>query len=72
MRGIGGFLLDQAMSPCNELDLAYGDDRDVRHRAPMTKAFGPTAGWVSSHARLSIIDLSPAGHQPMACAEESV
>jgi len=40
--------------------------------ARMTKAFGLTAGWVSAHARLSIIDLSPAGHQPMACAEESV
>jgi hypothetical protein len=40
--------------------------------ARMTKAFGPTAGWVSAHARLSIIDFSPAGHQRMACPEESV
>jgi asparagine synthetase B (glutamine-hydrolysing) len=40
--------------------------------ARMTKVFGPTAGWVSAHARLSIIDLSPDGHQPMACREENV
>ena len=44
----------------------------LRHRGPDDKGIGLEGRAGLAHARLSIIDLSPAGHQPMANADGTV
>jgi asparagine synthase (glutamine-hydrolysing) len=40
--------------------------RILRHRGPDDEGFEAGQGWALGFRRLSILDLSPAGHQPMA------
>lgn len=40
----------------------------LRHRGPDDAGYWADSGVALAHARLSIVDLSPAGHQPMASA----
>ena len=73
MCGISGFLLPEAT-------LARGDAEarlwamiaTLRHRGPDDEGVWTDCRAGLAHARLSIIDLSPAGHQPMASADGSV
>ena len=73
MCGIGGFLLPDARLPGAAAEsrlramLAL-----VRHRGPDDEGVWTDGQAGLAHARLSIIDLSPAGHQPMASADETV
>ena len=63
MCGIGGIVLFDGGSPD-----ADGMQRMVgalRHRGPDDEGFWVQAGLGMAHTRLSIIDLSPAGRQPM-------
>ena len=58
-----------------ELNLAFGANReavdemasDIAHRGPDDRGLwsSPNGVCALGHARLSIVDLSPAGHQPM-------
>ena len=73
MCGIGGFLLTHAT-----LQDAAAESRlwamiaTLRHRGPDDEGVWTDDRAGLAHARLSIIDLSPAGHQPMGSADESV
>src|SRR6266571_2840288 len=63
MCGIGGIVLFDGGSPD-----AAGMQRMVdalRHRGPDDEGFWVQAGLGMAHTRLSVIDLSPAGRQPM-------
>jgi asparagine synthase (glutamine-hydrolysing) len=42
--------------------------RLLAHRGPDDEGFEHGDGWALGFRRLSILDLSPAGHQPMSCA----
>jgi asparagine synthase (glutamine-hydrolysing) len=73
MCGIGGFLLSWARSPHNELESRlWGMIATLRHRGPDDEGVWTDGQAGLAHARLSIIDLSPAGHQPMASADKTV
>lgn len=63
MCGLVGFL-GEALSP---LDLLNNMTNAIVHRGPDDQGvwFDNAVGIGLSHARLSILDLSPAGHQPM-------
>ncbi|MCU0808290.1 MAG: asparagine synthase (glutamine-hydrolyzing) [Candidatus Contendobacter sp.] len=65
MCGITGWFL----SPGTELQPAILDQlsESIRHRGPDDSGEyrDPTAGLALAHRRLSIVDLSPGGHQPM-------
>lgn len=65
MCGIAGWLLRPgALAPADILaDLGHA----IRHRGPddFGEWINPAAGLALTHRRLSIIDLTPAGHQPM-------
>ncbi|MCK1519568.1 MULTISPECIES: asparagine synthase (glutamine-hydrolyzing) [unclassified Bradyrhizobium] len=73
MCGIAGFLadpssrtsLDQLKSIANAMDVS------LEHRGPDDHGIwvDPEAGVALVHRRLSIVDLSPAGHQPMHSAD---
>lgn len=66
MCGIGGY---SGNFDSNQLkDLAYS----LKHRGPDDLGVWHDAGIGLAHTRLSIIDLSPAGHQPMVSADGSV
>jgi asparagine synthase (glutamine-hydrolysing) len=73
MCGIAGFVTVGSSPPQAELEARlWRMISQLRHRGPDDKGVwaGGRAGL--AHARLSIIDLSPAGHQPMASADGSV
>ena len=70
MCGILGFLNPQGLSESDSLALAEQMGNTIRHRGPDDHGewCDADAGIVLGHRRLSINDLSPAGHQPMVSA----
>ncbi len=73
MCGIGGFLLSATTSPREELEARlWAMIAMLRHRGPNDEGVWSDGRVGLAHARLSIIDLSPAGHQPMASADGTV
>jgi asparagine synthase (glutamine-hydrolysing) len=72
MCGIGGFLLAHATPAREELESRlWAMIATLRHRGPDDEGVWTDDQAGLAHARLSIIDLSPAGHQPMASADGS-
>ena len=70
MCGIGGFLLVRTAATRDELEARlWGMIATLRHRGPDDEGVWTDGRAGLAHARLSIIDLSPAGHQPMASAD---
>jgi asparagine synthase (glutamine-hydrolysing) len=73
MCGIAGFIADPARhKPADQLkSIASAMDRSLEHRGPDDHGewIDTDAGIVLIHRRLSIVDLSPAGHQPMPSAD---
>jgi len=70
--GISGFLLPQATSSHRDLEARlWAMIAMLRHRGPDDEGVWTDRRAGLAHARLSIIDLSPAGHQPMASADET-
>jgi len=65
MCGIAGLLLPA--SPAEALPAARRMARLLAHRGPDDEGFHqePSIGLALAHRRLAILDLSPAGHQPM-------
>ncbi len=49
-------------------EVQHALSRLLAHRGPDDEGFEQGDGWVLGFRRLSILDLSPAGHQPMSCA----
>ena len=72
MCGIAGFLSIGAARPGEEMLRAMGDA--MAHRGPDASGtfFSPDGRAGLSHRRLSILDLSPAGAQPMFSADRSL
>lgn len=71
MCGLAGFLDLAADQPADALAAVAGRMADtIRHRGPDDAGTwaDPAAGVALGFRRLSILDLSPAGHQPMASA----
>lgn len=62
MCGIFGWL---GQSPEEPVELFATLSRMLRHRGPDDQGFECGAGWGLGFCRLSILDLSPTGHQPM-------
>jgi len=73
MCGISGFLLPRQSlaQPAGEARL-WAMIGTLRHRGPDDEGVWTDGRAGLAHARLSIIDLPPAGHQPMASADDSV
>lgn len=67
MCGFAGFLTSAAQSEDVLSQAAITMNNAIAHRGPDDKGVwaDPSAGIVMGHRRLSIIDLSAAGHQPM-------
>lgn len=65
MCGIGGFLYADHQRPMDQKTLARMRDA-IRHRGPDDEGVFCDGPCGLCHTRLSIIDLSPGGHQPMA------
>jgi asparagine synthase (glutamine-hydrolysing) len=73
MCGIAGFLAAGSVPPAPELEARlWRMITPLRHRGPDDEGVWTDGRAGLAHARLSIIDLSPAGHQPMASADDSV
>jgi asparagine synthase (glutamine-hydrolysing) len=73
MCGIAGFLLAQPGLPRPELEARlWAMLRTIRHRGPDDQGVWTDGLAGLAHARLSIIDLSQASHQPIASADGSV
>src|SRR6516225_10969872 len=73
MCGISGFLLTHATLPGAAAESRlWAMIATLRHRGPDDEGVWTNDRAGLAHARLSIIDLSPAGHQPMGSADESV
>ncbi len=68
MCGLAGFLTNNTNSLANADAIANAMVLTIRHRGPDDGGvwFDDQAGIALAHRRLSILDLSPAGHQPMA------
>jgi asparagine synthase (glutamine-hydrolysing) len=70
MCGIGGFFVVRTAATRNELEARlWGMIATLRHRGPDDEGVWTDGRAGLAHARLSVIDLSPAGHQPMASAD---
>lgn len=71
MCGIAGFWGPQEASATSEAILSNMAEA-IRHRGPDSHGawHAPSAGLGLAHARLAIVDLSPAGHQPMFSADK--
>ena len=73
MCGIGGFLIAEPWLPTAEQEARlWAMIGTLRHRGPDDEGVWTDGQAGLAHARLSIIDLSPAGHQPMASADGAV
>jgi len=72
MCGIGGFLTDGAAPPAEFAARLWRMAAMLRHRGPDNEGVWSEDGIGLAHARLSIIDLSPAGHQPLASDDGNV
>jgi asparagine synthase (glutamine-hydrolysing) len=73
MCGIAGFLAAGAPLPGAEIEgRLWRMIGTLRHRGPDDEGVWTDQRAGLAHARLSIIDLSPAGHQPMASADGNV
>jgi asparagine synthase (glutamine-hydrolysing) len=73
MCGISGFLLSRAiLSRGSAKSRLWAMIATLRHRGPDDEGVWTDGRAGLAHARLSIIDLSPAGHQPMASADETI
>jgi asparagine synthase (glutamine-hydrolysing) len=73
MCGIGGFLIAGPSLPTAELEgRLWAMIGTLRHRGPDDEGVWTDGQAGLAHARLSIIDLSRAAHQPMASADGSV
>src|SRR2546423_10139356 len=70
MCGVGGFLVARTAATRNELKARlWRMIATLRHRGPDDEGVWTDGRAGLAHARLSIIDLSPAGHQPMVSAD---
>jgi len=72
MCGIAGFVTGHPQSAALQLSNIAGNmNGSLRHRGPDDEGIwiDPEAGAALVHRRLSIIDLSPTGHQPMISAD---
>jgi asparagine synthase (glutamine-hydrolysing) len=73
MCGVAGFVLSQSAGPHNNLEARlWAMIATLRHRGPDDEGVWSDGRAGLAHARLSIIDPSPAGHQPMASADATV
>jgi len=73
MCGISGFLIAGPSPPTAELEARlWAMIATLRHRGPDDEGVWTDRQAGLAHARLSIIDLSPAAHQPMASADGAV
>jgi asparagine synthase (glutamine-hydrolysing) len=73
MCGIAGFLLPQPTLPRADIEARlWAMLATLRHRGPDDEGVWTDGQGALAHARLSIIDLSPAGHQPIASADGEV
>ena len=73
MCGIAGFLTTGAPRPGRDLEARlWRMIATVRHRGPDDEGVWTNGQAGLAHARLSIIDPTPAGHQPMASADGTV
>ena len=69
MCGIAGFMLPQPALAQAEIEARlWAMIGTLRHRGPDDEGVWTDGLGALAHARLSIIDLSPAGHQPIASA----
>src|SRR5579863_9173139 len=72
MCGIGG-VLSSRPAAAGEIEARLGAMvAALRHRGPDDEGVWTDGRAGLAHARLSIIDLSPSGHQPMASADGTV
>jgi asparagine synthase (glutamine-hydrolysing) len=72
MCGVGGFLVVRTAATRNELEARlWGMIATLRHRGPDDEGVWTDGRAGLAHARLSVIDPSPAGHQPMVSADGS-
>lgn len=71
MCGIAGFITTRSPTAEELARVATAMARSVQHRGPDDEGIwtDPEAGVALAHRRLSIVDLSPAGHQPMISAD---
>ncbi len=73
MCGIAGFMLAQPVLARAEIEARlWAMIGTLRHRGPDDEGVWTDGLGALAHARLSIIDLSPAGHQPIASADGEV
>jgi asparagine synthase (glutamine-hydrolysing) len=73
MCGISGFLLADSLIPQRAAEARLrAMIATLRHRGPDDEGVWTDGQAGLAHARLSIIDLSPAAHQPMGSANGSV
>jgi asparagine synthase (glutamine-hydrolysing) len=73
MCGIAGFLLSRTEAPQSKLEeRLWAMIATLRHRGPDDEGVWSDGRAGLAHARLAIIDPSPAGHQPMASADGAV